>query len=184
MIKLTINYLFFIFEWLTLQDVKKGSLNVSLQYFSLAKQKSALEMIERKNNEMIKGEKLSKALLVCYIDRCLNLPRSKRRSQEPNPFCRVKVESTEIKTQTFESQTNPQFEHTSQILCINPLHEKLKIDVCNAQSKNEVIAYFEMPIKQVYDTDTMTIDTQSYPLKSVSGPLDRTEIILRLSPTN
>ncbi|CAF1446604.1 unnamed protein product [Rotaria sp. Silwood1] len=167
--------------WLTLQDVKKGSLNVSLQYFSLAKQKSALEMIERKNNEMIKGEKLSKALLVCYIDRCLNLPRSKRRSQEPNPFCRVKVESTEIKTQTFESQTNPQFEHTSQILCINPLHEKLKIDVCNAQSKNEVIAYFEMPIKQVYDTDTMTIDTQSYPLKSVSGPLDRTEIILRLS---
>ncbi|CAF4688462.1 unnamed protein product, partial [Rotaria sp. Silwood2] len=87
----------------------------------------------------------------------------------------------ENKTQTFESQTNPQFEHTSQILCANPLHEKLKIDVCNAQSKNEVIAYFEMPIKQIYDTDTMTIDAQTYPLKSVSAPLDKTEIILCLS---
>ncbi|CAF4736197.1 unnamed protein product, partial [Rotaria sp. Silwood2] len=133
-------------------------LNVSLQYFSLTKQKSALEIIERKNNEMIKREKVSKALLVCYIDRCLNLPRSKKKCQEPNPFCRVKVEGTETKTQTFESQTNPQFEHISQFLCANPLHEKLKIDVCNAQSRNEVIAYFEMPIKQIYDTDTMTID--------------------------
>ncbi|CAF3453316.1 unnamed protein product, partial [Rotaria sp. Silwood2] len=55
-------------------DVKQGSLNVGLQYFSLTKQKSALEIIERKNNVMIKREKLSKALLVCYIDRCLNLP--------------------------------------------------------------------------------------------------------------
>ncbi|CAF3816756.1 unnamed protein product [Rotaria sp. Silwood1] len=167
--------------WLTLQDIKNGSLNVSLQYFSLTKQKSALEIIERKNNEVKKGEKLSKALLVCYIDRCLNLPQSKKTRQEPNPFCRVKVEGTETKTQTYEGQTNPQFEHISQILCSNPLHEKLKIYVCNAKSKNEVIAYFEMPIKQVYDADTMTIDTQSYPLKSVSGPLDKTEIILHLS---
>ncbi|CAF5102918.1 unnamed protein product, partial [Rotaria sp. Silwood1] len=108
--------------WLTLQDVKQGSLNVSLQYFSLTKQKSALEIIERKNNVMIKREKLSKALLVCYIDRCLNLPRSKKKHREPNPFCRVKVEGTETKTQTFESQTNPQFEHISQILCANPLY--------------------------------------------------------------
>ncbi|CAF4573725.1 unnamed protein product, partial [Rotaria sp. Silwood2] len=162
-------------------DVKQGSLNVGLQYFSLTKQKSALEIIERKNNVMIKREKLSKALLVCYIDRCLNLPRSKKNRQEPNPFCRVQVEGTETKTQAFERQTNPQFEHISQILCANPLHAKLKIDVCNAQSKNEVIAYFEMPIKQIYDTDTMTIDAQTYPLKSVSAPLDKTEIILCLS---
>ncbi|CAF0788896.1 unnamed protein product [Rotaria sp. Silwood1] len=167
--------------WLTLHDVKKGSLNVSLQYFSLTKQKSALEIMERKNSQMIKREKLSKALLVCFIDRCLNLPRSKKTRREPNPFCRIKVEGTETKTQAFESQTNPQFEHVSQILCANPLHEKLKIDICDARNNNEIIAYFEMPIKLIYDTDTMTIDTQSYPLKCISEPLDKAAIILRLS---
>ncbi|CAF3620644.1 unnamed protein product [Rotaria sordida] len=167
--------------WLTLQDVKKGSLNVRLQYFSLTKQKSALEIMERKNNSMIKREKLSKALLVCFIDRCTNLPRSKKNRREPNPFCRIKVEATEMKTQTFESKTDPEFEYVSQILCANPLHEKLKIDVCDARNNNEIIAYFEMPIKQIFDTDTMTIDTQSYPLRSLSEPLDRATIILRLS---
>lgn len=30
--------------------------------------------IERANNQMIKQEKLSKALLMVFIDRCLNLP--------------------------------------------------------------------------------------------------------------
>ena len=30
--------------------------------------------IERTNNKMIKQEKLSKALLMVFIDRCLNLP--------------------------------------------------------------------------------------------------------------
>ncbi|CAF4212678.1 unnamed protein product [Rotaria sp. Silwood2] len=167
--------------WLTLQDVKKGSLNVSLQYFSLTKEKAALEIMERKNSQLIKREKLSKALLVCYIDRCNNLPRSKKTRREPNPFCRIKVEGTERKTQAFESQTNPQFEHVSQILCANPLHEKLKIDICDGRNNNDIIAYFEISIKQIYDTDTMTIDTQSYPLRSLSEPLDKAEIILRLS---
>ena len=67
------------------------------------------------------------------------------------------------------------------MLCANPLHEKLKIDVCDARNNNEVIAFFEIPIKQVYDTDTMTIDTQSFPLKSLSEPIDNAAIILRLS---
>lgn len=31
--------------WLTLQDVKKGSLNVCLQYFTLTTQKSALDIV-------------------------------------------------------------------------------------------------------------------------------------------
>jgi len=38
-----------------------------------------------------------------------------------------------------------------------------------------------MPIKHIYDTDTMTIDTQAFPLKSLSGPLDNAAIILHLS---
>ncbi|CAF4963033.1 unnamed protein product [Rotaria sp. Silwood1] len=167
--------------WLTLQDVKKGSLNIRLQYFSLTKQKSALEIMERKNIVAIKRGKLSKALLVCFIDQCFNLPRSKRMRREPNPFCRVTVEGTEDKTQTFENRTNPQFQHLSQILCANPLHEKLRIDVCDARSNNEVIAYFEMPIKQIYDIDTMTIDNQSFSLKILSESLEKTSIILRLS---
>jgi hypothetical protein len=44
-----------------------------------------------------------------------------------------------------------------------------------------VIAFFELPIKQIYNTETMTIDTQSFPLKSLSEPLDNATIILRLS---
>ncbi|UJR26520.1 hypothetical protein I4U23_007843 [Adineta vaga] len=167
--------------WLTLKDVKKGSLNVRLQYFSLTKQKSALEIIEKTNSQMIKREKLSKALLVCFIDRCLNLPRSKKTRREPNPFCRIRVEGSQAKTQALESQTNPQFEHVSQLLCANPLHEKLHIDVCDGRNNNDVIAYFELPIKQIYDTNSMTIDTQSFALKSSSEPLDKAQILLHLS---
>ncbi len=44
-----------------------------------------------------------------------------------------------------------------------------------------MIAFFELPIKQIYNTETMTIDTQSFPLKSLSEPLDNATIILRLS---
>ncbi|CAF4636699.1 unnamed protein product, partial [Rotaria magnacalcarata] len=56
------------------KDVKKGSINVCLQYFSLSTQKSALDIIEQTNNKMTKYGVLSKALLVVYIDRCTNLP--------------------------------------------------------------------------------------------------------------
>ncbi|CAF0965132.1 unnamed protein product [Adineta ricciae] len=167
-------------EWLKLKDVKKGSLNVSLQYFSLTQQRSALEAMERANNQLIKREKLSKALLICFIDRCLNLPRSKK-AREPNPFCRIKVESSQAKTHALENQTNPKFEYVSQFLCVNPLHEKLHIDVCDARSNNDVIAYFELPIKSIYDANSMTIDTQAFPLKSSSEPLDRAQILLHLS---
>lgn len=66
-------------------------------------------------------------------------------------------------------------------MCVSPLHEKLRIDVCDARHNNDVIAYFELPIKQIYDTDTMTIETQSFSLKSLSEPLDNATIILRLS---
>ncbi len=44
-----------------------------------------------------------------------------------------------------------------------------------------MIAFFELPIKQIFNTETMTIDTQSFPLKSLSEPLDNATIILRLS---
>jgi hypothetical protein len=109
------------------------------------------------------------------------LQRSRKTRREPNAFCRINVEGTITKTAAFESQTNPHFEHVSQILCANPLHEKLKIDVCDSRNNNEVIAFFELPIKQIYDTNTMTIDTQSFPLKSLTEPLDNAAIILRLS---
>ncbi|CAF1149216.1 unnamed protein product [Adineta steineri] len=167
--------------WLTLKDVKKGSLNVCLQYFGLTTQKSSLAIMEKTNSQMMRREKLSKALLVCYIDRCINLPRSKKTRREPNPFCRIKLEGNEVKTAAFESQTNPRFEHVSQLLCGSPLHEKLRIDVCDSRSNNDVIAYFEIPLKKIYDTETMTIDTQSFPLKSLSEPLDQAFILLRLS---
>ncbi|CAF2252498.1 unnamed protein product [Rotaria magnacalcarata] len=167
--------------WLTLQDVKKGTLNVGLQYFTLTKQKSCLDVMHQANLQMLKREPLSKALLLCFIDQCTNLPRSKKTRREPNPFCRIKVEATEDRTQAFDSQTNPKFEHVSQILCANPLHEKLKIDVCDAKNNNEIIAYFEMPIKQVFDTETMTIETQAYTLKCLSEPFDRAQIFVRLS---
>ncbi|CAF4583689.1 unnamed protein product [Rotaria socialis] len=167
--------------WLTLQDVKKGTLNVGLQYFTLTKQKSCIDVMHQANLQILKREPLSKALLVCFIDQCTNLPRSKKTRREPNPFCRIKVEATEDKTRTFDSQTNPKFEHVSQILCANPLHEKLKIDVCDAKTNNEIIGYFEIPIKQIFDTETMTIETQAYSLKCLSEPFDRAQIFVRLS---
>lgn len=80
-----------------------------------------------------------------------------------------------------ESQTNPRFDHISQFLCVNPLHEKLKIDVCEAKSNNEVIAFFEIPIRQIYDAEDMTIESQSFPLKCVSEAHDGAKIILRLA---
>ncbi|CAF0743361.1 unnamed protein product [Adineta steineri] len=167
--------------WLTLKDVKKGSINVCLQYFTLTTEKSALDIIEQTNNQMIKQEKLSKALLVVFIDRCSNLPRSKKTRREPNPFCTIQVDTNEVKTHTFESQTNPLFEHISHILCSNPIQQQLKIQVHDARSNNEVIAYFEIPVKQILNMDTMTIDSQEFPLKSSSEPLDRASIVLRLS---
>ncbi|CAF3301091.1 unnamed protein product [Rotaria socialis] len=167
--------------WLTLKDVKKGSINVCLQYFSLSTQKSALDIIEQTNNKMIKYGALSKALLVIYIDRCTNLPTSKKTHREPNPFCRIKVDAVERKTQTFESQTNPSFEHISQILCANPVQQQLTIDVCDARSNNDIIGFFQLPIKQIFDTDSMTIDTQAFPLRSSSEPLDNVTIVIRLS---
>ncbi|CAF3704281.1 unnamed protein product [Rotaria sp. Silwood1] len=167
--------------WLTLQDVKKGSINVCLQYFSLTTQKSAIDIMEKVNSQKIKQEKLSKALLIVFIDRCTNLPSSKKTRREPNPFCRIKVDSIERKTQTFENQTNPLFEHISQILCSNPLQQQLTIEVCDARSNNDIIGIFQLPIKQIYDTDTMIIDSQAFPLKGVSEPLDNVSIILRLT---
>ena len=107
--------------------------------------------------------------------------RSKKTRREPNAYCRIKIEGSESKTPTLESQTNPQFDHVSQLLCKNPLHEKIRIDICDARQNNEVIAFFELPIKQIYNTDTMTIETQSFPLKSSSEPLDTATILLRLS---
>ncbi|CAF1046797.1 unnamed protein product [Adineta ricciae] len=166
---------------LTLKDVKKGSLKVFLQYFHLSTQRSALDIIERTNRQMIKQEKLSKALLVVFIDRCTNLPASKKTRREPNPFCRIQVDNTERKTHTLESQTNPSFEHISQILCSNPLQQQLKIEVRDARSNNDIIGYLELPIKNILDTDSMTIDTQEFPLKSSTEPLDRVSIVLRLS---
>ena len=82
---------------------------------------------------------------------------------------------------TFESQTNPLFEHISHILCSNPLQQHLTIEVCDARSNNEVIAFFEIPIKQIYNTEAMTIEPQSFALKSLTEPLDQAKIILRLS---
>ncbi|CAF1168043.1 unnamed protein product [Rotaria sordida] len=167
--------------WLTLQDVKRGSLNVSLQYFSLSTQKSALENIEKNNSQIMQQNKLSTALLVIFIDRCINLPSSKRTRREPNPFCRIKVDSIERKTQTFDSQTNPSFEHVSHILCSNPIQQQLIIEVCDARSNNEIIGIFQLPIKQIFDTDSMSIDSQTFPLKGVSEPLDNVSIVLHLS---
>ncbi|CAF1631558.1 unnamed protein product [Rotaria magnacalcarata] len=167
--------------WLTLKDVKKGSINVCLQYFSLSTQKSALDIIEQTNNKMTKYGVLSKALLVVYIDRCTNLPTLKKTHREPNPFCRIKVDAIERKTQTFESQTNPSFEHISQILCSNPIQQQLTIEVCDARSNNDIIGFFQLPIKQIFDTDSMTIDTQAFPLRSLSEPLDNVTVVVRLS---
>ena len=80
-----------------------------------------------------------------------------------------------------ESQTNPSFEHISQILCSNPLQQQLRVEVRDARSNNDVIGYLELPIKNILDTDSMTIDTQEFPLKSSTEPLDRAAIVLRLS---
>ena len=107
--------------------------------------------------------------------------RSKKTRREPNPFCRIKVDTIERKTQTFESQTNPLFEHISQILCSNPIQQQLIIEVRDARSNNDVIGFFELPIKQIYDTDSMIIDTQAFSLKSLNEPLDGASIVLRLS---
>ena len=107
--------------------------------------------------------------------------RSRKTRREPNPFCRIRVDTNETRTSTFESQTNPVFEHISQILCTNPLQQKLVIEVCDARSNNEVIAFIELPIKQIYDTESMTIETQSFPLKSFTEPLDNTTIVLHVS---
>ncbi|CAF4403022.1 unnamed protein product, partial [Rotaria sp. Silwood2] len=167
--------------WLTLQDVKKGSINVCLQYFSLSTQKSTLDIIQKTNSQIGRHETLSKALLVVFIDRCTNLPSSKKTRREPNPFCRIKVDSTERKTQTFESQTNPLFEHISHILCSNPIQQQLTIEVCDARSNNEIIGTFQLPIKQIFDSESMTIDSQAFPLKGLSEPLDNVSIVLRLS---
>lgn len=167
--------------WLTLKDVKKGSLNVGLQYFALKNQKSSLDVIERLNSSLMRREKVSKALLVCFIDRCTNLPRSKKTRREPNPFCRIKVDTTEDRTTGLESQTNPRFEHISHIFCSNPIQQKLSIEVCDSRVNNEVIAFYELPIKQIYDTENMTIETQAFPLRSLTEPLNNATILLRLS---
>ena len=44
-----------------------------------------------------------------------------------------------------------------------------------------MIGFFELPIKQIFDTELMTMETQSFPLKSYTEPLDRASIVLRLS---
>ena len=155
--------------------------------------------IERINNQSIKRDKLSQALLICFIDRCTNLPvrkkkkcrekekeflnfqSSKKSRREPNPFCRIRVDTQERRTPIFESKTDPRFEHSSQIFCANPLHQKLSIEVLDARSNNELIGFFEIPIKHIYDSQAMTIDTQAFPLRNVSEPLDRANIVLRLS---
>lgn len=159
----------------------------------------AYVQMERENGPKFKQDKLAKALLVCFIDRCTNLPVRQRRTvfskheaalsfqcsrktrREPNPFCRIQVDSTEQKTATLESQTNPKFEHISQILCANPLQQKLTIHVCDSRSNNEDIAFFELPLKQIFDIDTMTIGTQSYSLRSTSQALNGASIDVRLS---
>lgn len=82
---------------------------------------------------------------------------------------------------TFESQTNPLFEHISHILCSNPLQQHLTVEVCDARSNNEVIAFFEIPIKQIYESDAMIMGPQTFALKSLTEPLDQAKIILRLS---
>jgi len=107
--------------------------------------------------------------------------RSKKSHREPNPFCRIKVDTITCKSQTFESQTNPLFEHISHILCSNPLQQQLLIEICDARSNNDIIAFFELPIKQIFDTNSMIIDTQSFSLKSSTEPLDKVSIVLRLS---
>jgi hypothetical protein len=57
----------------------------------------------------------------------------------------------------------------------------LIIEVCDARSNNEIIGFFELPIKQIFDTDSMIIDTQAFSLKSFTEPLDKASIVLRLS---
>lgn len=57
----------------------------------------------------------------------------------------------------------------------------MTIEVCDARSNNDIIGVFQLPIKQIFDADSMTIETQAFPLKSLSEPLDNVKIVLRLT---
>ncbi|CAF0759941.1 unnamed protein product [Didymodactylos carnosus] len=167
--------------WLTLKEVKKGSIFVRFQYFSLTTSKAALEKMDDFNRNQLKEEKLSKALLVLYIDGCSNLPSSKkhRHSQEPNPWCEIIVDNFKDKTITLERSTNPKFNHISQILLTEPSHQLLQINVRDAKNNNDILAYVQFSIKQLYDQDTMC-ETRAFPLKSHTGPIEYCTVTLRL----
>lgn len=61
------------------------------------------------------------------------------------------------------------------------MEQEVTVEVCDTRSNNDVIAYFQMPIKQIFETESMTIQNQSFPLKGLSEPLDNVSIVLRLS---
>ena len=53
--------------------------------------------------------------------------------------------------------------------------------MCDAQNRNEQIGFVELPIKQIYDSEAMTINKQTFTLRNLSEPLDTARIVLHLS---
>ncbi|CAF1330003.1 unnamed protein product, partial [Didymodactylos carnosus] len=168
--------------WLTLKEVKQGKIFVRLQYFSLTTSKLALEKIDGFNRHQLKEDKLSKALLVLYIDNCSNLPSSKksRHNQEPNPWCEIVVDSVRDRSLTLERSTNLKFEHVSHILLTRPSHQSLQINVRDAKNNHDILGYVNYPIRQLYDKEAMT-ESDAFPLASHTVPIEKCSITLRLS---
>jgi hypothetical protein len=90
--------------------------------------------MEKANHQMIQPEKLSKALLVCFIDRCINLPVNKTKKKRKlfkrkfffNFSDREKLDENQIHFVEFElKQLKKKLDHmkVKQILNLNMYHK-------------------------------------------------------------
>nr|XP_033793079.1 extended synaptotagmin-1 isoform X2 [Geotrypetes seraphini] len=166
-------------NWFPLQDVKRGSVHLRLEWLSLLDSSSKLDQVIQMNKGISakSREEPSAAFLVVYLDNAENLPLKK--NKDPSPMVQLSVQDVTRESKAVLNSHSPVWEEAFHFFLQDPSRQDLDIQVKD-DDRQLTLGSLTLPLNRLLGEDKLTLD-QGFQLEH-SGPASRIymKIVLRI----
>ncbi|XP_029450595.1 extended synaptotagmin-1 isoform X2 [Rhinatrema bivittatum] len=144
-------------NWFPLQDVKRGSVHLRLEWLSLLASSSKLEQIIQMNKEISSKsqEEPSAAILVVYLDKAQDLPLKK--NKEPSPMVQLSVQDVTRESKAVLNSNSPVWEEAFRFFLQDPSRQDLDIQVKD-DDRQLTLGSLTLPLSRLLSEDKLTLD--------------------------
>ncbi|XP_030052621.1 extended synaptotagmin-1 [Microcaecilia unicolor] len=166
-------------NWFPLQDVKRGSVHLRLEWLSLLASSSKLEQVIQMNKGISakSHEEPSAAILVVYLDKAEDLPLKK--NKDPSPMVQLSVQDVTRESKAVLNSHSPVWEEAFHFFLQDPSRQDLDIQVKD-DDRQLTLGSLTLPLNRLLSEDKLMLD-QGFQLEH-SGSASRIfmKIVLRI----